>query len=56
MFFHSGIPEQPWSKIQIPSDKLHDKVYLIQKSEDVALDNGLIRLVLGNFTNHTARP
>jgi hypothetical protein len=33
------------SKILTPPDELRDNAYFIQKLADVALDNGLIRLV-----------
>jgi hypothetical protein len=39
-----------------PPDMLHDYTFLIQLFADVALDNGFIRLVLGNFTNYMSRP
>jgi hypothetical protein len=35
----------PLNKIRIPTDELHDKAYVIRKSADVALDNGVICFV-----------
>jgi hypothetical protein len=56
MFFHLGIPELPLSKIRTPPDELYAEAYSIQKLVDLALDNGLIRLFLSNFTNYKPRP